>query len=216
MAQHDYTIANQAGALVRANLNDALTAIVSDNSGNSAPTTTFAHMIWLDTTNNLIKRRNSANTAWVTVGSWDGSTFVPYSNGTALAVDQPGGVQSYDADSLKADTADTLTAGFGISKGTLSVSAGAVAVDLQTAQAFNLSVNSNFTLSNPTAPTSSTGGVWYIDATADASGPYTITLGSEYTDQSEHTLSIPANTTTRIWIAQRGGQAFDAYLEDLL
>ena len=69
MAQHDYSIANDSGANVRADLNNALSAIVSLNSGASAPTTTFAFQLWADTTTGLLKIRNSANSAWVTVGT---------------------------------------------------------------------------------------------------------------------------------------------------
>jgi hypothetical protein len=69
VAQHDYSIANDSGANVRADLNNVLAAIVSQNSGASAPTTTFAFQPWADTTTGLLKIRNAANSAWVTVGT---------------------------------------------------------------------------------------------------------------------------------------------------
>lgn len=68
MAQHDYAIANQSGAAFRTDLNNALAAIVSQNSGAVEPSTTYAYMPWADTANGLLKMRNSANSAWVTVG----------------------------------------------------------------------------------------------------------------------------------------------------
>ncbi len=43
MAQHDYTFLNQSGANFRADLNNALTAIVSNNSGATEPATKFAY-----------------------------------------------------------------------------------------------------------------------------------------------------------------------------
>jgi hypothetical protein len=67
MAQHDYDIANQSGSSFRADLNNALDAIVSNNSGSSEPSTTFAYEWWIDTSNNLLKLRNSANNAWITI-----------------------------------------------------------------------------------------------------------------------------------------------------
>ena len=67
MAQHDFVIANATGAAVRADLNNALAAIASNNSGSSEPTTTYAFQWWYDTTNNLLKLRNSANSAWITL-----------------------------------------------------------------------------------------------------------------------------------------------------
>jgi hypothetical protein len=69
VATHDYVIANGTGAAVRSDLNDALAAIVSNNSSASAPATTYAYQWWADTTTGLLKLRNSANSAWVTVGT---------------------------------------------------------------------------------------------------------------------------------------------------
>ena len=67
MATHDYDIANQSGANFRADLNNVLDAIVSNNSNSSDPSTTFAYMWWVDTSNNVLKLRNSANNAWITL-----------------------------------------------------------------------------------------------------------------------------------------------------
>ena len=68
MAQHDYNLANQSGADFRADLNNALSAIVTVNSGATEPSTTFAHQLWVDTANNVLKVRNAANNAWITTG----------------------------------------------------------------------------------------------------------------------------------------------------
>ena len=67
MSTHDYVIANASGSSVRSDLNNALAAIVSNNSSSSEPSTKYAYMLWADTTNNLIKLRNSANNAWITL-----------------------------------------------------------------------------------------------------------------------------------------------------
>jgi hypothetical protein len=64
MSQHDYNIANGGGAAVRADINNALLAILSQNSGATAPTTTKPFMLWYDTANALIKMRNAADTGW--------------------------------------------------------------------------------------------------------------------------------------------------------
>tara|TARA_R110000868_G_scaffold250792_2_gene507553 strand:+ start:1596 stop:2234 length:639 start_codon:yes stop_codon:yes gene_type:complete len=79
MAQHDYNIANQTASSARTDINNALSAIVSNNSGTSAPTTTFANMTWYNTTNNILQIRNEGNTAWITLGTVDqgGSKFEP-------------------------------------------------------------------------------------------------------------------------------------------
>ena len=67
MAQHDYVIANASGATVRADINNMALAISSNNSGSSEPSTTYAYLWWLDTSANVLKLRNSANNAWITM-----------------------------------------------------------------------------------------------------------------------------------------------------
>ena len=49
MAQHDYSIANQGFPSFRTDLNNALSAINSNSSGTSAPTTTASGQIFADT-----------------------------------------------------------------------------------------------------------------------------------------------------------------------
>ena len=76
MATHDYEIANGTGAAVRSDLNNALAAIRSNNSSASAPASTFAYMWWADTTDNVLKMRNSANNAWITLQQLDGTLLM--------------------------------------------------------------------------------------------------------------------------------------------
>lgn len=68
MSQHDMDVANQAGAPFRADLNLALQALASTSSGSTAPTTPFAYQLWADTNAGMLKMRNAANTAWITIG----------------------------------------------------------------------------------------------------------------------------------------------------
>ena len=68
MAQHDYNIANQSGADFRADLNNALSAIATTNSGSTEPSATFAHQLWVDTSSSVLKIRNAADNAWITTG----------------------------------------------------------------------------------------------------------------------------------------------------
>jgi hypothetical protein len=78
MAQVDYIISNASGATVRADINSHLLAIVSFNSGATAPSTTYANMIWADTsvTPNLYKVRNAGDSAWKGLFSSDGELRV--------------------------------------------------------------------------------------------------------------------------------------------
>jgi len=86
MAQHDYVIANGTGAAVRSDLNNALAAIVSQNSGATEPATTYAYQWWADTTTNLLKLRNAANSAWITLFQLDGEwSTIALENGSASA-----------------------------------------------------------------------------------------------------------------------------------
>ena len=65
----DYNLANQVGSTFRTELNAVLGDIQSLNSGSSDPTTTVAYKIWVDTSTNLLKIRNSANNGWLVLGS---------------------------------------------------------------------------------------------------------------------------------------------------
>lgn len=67
--QHDQNVANDTGAAVRSDINNALAALFSNSSGATAPSTTVAYQWWADTTTGLLKIRNAANSAWVTVGT---------------------------------------------------------------------------------------------------------------------------------------------------
>jgi hypothetical protein len=68
MSQHDMNIANQGFPNFRTDLNNALVALVSNSSGATEPTTTFAYQWWLDTstTPTTLKIRNTANDTWIT------------------------------------------------------------------------------------------------------------------------------------------------------
>ena len=65
MSQHDLSIANQTFPATRSDINDALQALGSLQSGATAPSTTYANQLWLDTTASILKLRNSDNDAWI-------------------------------------------------------------------------------------------------------------------------------------------------------
>jgi len=71
MSQHDFDITTadaNTGLTVRAAINAAIQALVTNSAGNTAPTNPYAFQFWADTGNDLLKIRNAANTAWITVG----------------------------------------------------------------------------------------------------------------------------------------------------
>lgn len=106
MSQHDMNLANAAGASFRSDLNDALAALVGNNSGSSAPSTTFSYQFWADTTTGLLKIRNAANSAWVTVGTL-ASTLLGHQAQDAT-LDSLAGLSLAQGDILYATAADTL------------------------------------------------------------------------------------------------------------
>ena len=74
MSQHDFIIANQTASSARSDINNALQALVSNNSGASAPSTTYANMWWYETDTNLLKIRNEGDSAWINVAYVNQST----------------------------------------------------------------------------------------------------------------------------------------------
>jgi hypothetical protein len=115
MAQHDYNLANQSGADFRADLNNALSAIATNNSGSSQPATTFAYEWWVDTSSNVLKIRNSADNAWITLpisvtadntvdingGTVNGISSLSFSSGSTVTT-------ILDEDNLASDSATAL------------------------------------------------------------------------------------------------------------
>ena len=163
MAQHDYVLDNQAGAAFRSDLNDALAAIVSQNSGATEPTTTFSYQWWADTTAGLLKRRNAANSAWISV--------MDLASGLVVGTD----VQAYDADTAKTDVAQTFSAS---QRGTVTADN-----DLS----FDLSVTNNFSCT-PTG----TGTLTFTNHTAGQSGFILLTNSSGYAISAAATTKINA------------------------
>ena len=74
MAQHDYNIANQTFPNTRTDINNVLAAIVSNNSGSTAPSTTYAYQLWYDTSTNILKIRNADNDAFINLFTFNQTT----------------------------------------------------------------------------------------------------------------------------------------------
>lgn len=68
MAQHDYDIANQSFPSARGDINNVLASVLSCNSGASAPSVKAAGTVYYNTSNGVIYRRNSADSAWIVAG----------------------------------------------------------------------------------------------------------------------------------------------------
>ena len=99
----DYNVANASGASVRSDINNILQAVVTLNSGTSEPSTMYPFMIWVDTTNNLVKMRNGANDGWLTMPfAMNASDTAP--NGLTVS----GGDLTVDTSTLKVDSTNNL------------------------------------------------------------------------------------------------------------
>jgi len=175
MSNADYVLANQSGAAFRAELNTILGAISSNNSSNSEPSDKFAHMWWVDTNANLLKQRNAANNAWITIGS--------------LAVNNLG--------HATLATAQTFTAG---QRGQITAltDATSIATNLALSNNFSFQLGGNRTLADPTNISAGQSGSFFI--TQDGTGGRTLAYGSKFKfpGGTAPVLSTAANSVDRI------------------
>ena len=114
MATHDYVLDNATGANFRADLNNALAAIVSNNSSSTEPSTKYAYQWWADTNENVLKIRNSANDGWVTLLQLDGTLTLEDGSASAPALgfrdDLDTGIFSSAANNLDIATGGSVRA----------------------------------------------------------------------------------------------------------
>jgi hypothetical protein len=75
VSQANYLIPNSTGLTFRQNVNNALAAIASNNSGSAAPSSTFAFQWFVDTGDNKIKIRNLDNDGYIEVGDVTAANF---------------------------------------------------------------------------------------------------------------------------------------------
>ena len=67
MAQDALSVANGTGVAVRQAFNTAMQASATNQSGSSAPSTTYPFQFFADTNTNTLKLRNAANNAYINV-----------------------------------------------------------------------------------------------------------------------------------------------------
>lgn len=86
MSQHDKNIANASGAAVRADINDALEAEATRNSGSSYPGTMFPRQFIVNTTLGIGVRRNSSNSGVLLETTDDETRVLARSSNTMLDI----------------------------------------------------------------------------------------------------------------------------------
>ena len=89
MATNDYVIDNATGKNFRDDLNNCLSAILTNNSASSEPSTTSAYMLWYDTTNHMLKIRNGSNNAWIVIADLVDGASAPKFQGNDGSVSEP-------------------------------------------------------------------------------------------------------------------------------
>jgi hypothetical protein len=185
MAQHDYNIANQTFPATRSDINNALGAIVSLNSGATAPSSTFAYMLWYDTANDILKVRNAGNDAWIDLFTFDQSAdTVAISGisasdvsglGTSAVLDETTSAQWRSNVADKILSTDQVWGA--MAEVTLTDGAN-IAVDLGSGFDFTVTLGGNRTLSNPT--NTKVGQRGRIRVVQDGTGSRTLAYGSNY------------------------------------
>lgn len=188
MSQNTLVIADGTGAEVLGYLTNAFDTVATLNSGSAAPSETYPFMWWADTTTGLLKIRNAADTAWITVG-----TLASTNLGLIPTTEIGTSVQAYDADTAKTDVVQSFTAAQRGSTSALTSSGGSIASDFATRNNFTHTFTENTTLANPTNLVAGQSGV--IVFTQHASSPKTLAFGSYWKFQDAAIPTVTANNS---------------------
>lgn len=214
--QHDYILDNQAGAAFRADLNNALSAIVTHNSGSTEPTIKYAYQFWVDTsvTPALLKMRNGGNTAWITIGDATAANLGLVTTSALSAYATVASLASYATTASLSAYAPvagpTFTGNVALSGGNLSVvgQGGSAPITLTDASTIAWNANSGQTATvtlggNRTmgAPTNLINGFYYLlTIVQDGTGSRTVTWNSifRFTGNTAPTLSTAAGSVDQV------------------
>lgn len=199
MSQHDLNIANQGFPAFRADLNAALEALGTTQSGNTAPATTFANQLWYDTTNSILKKRNADNDAWINIATFNESTDTLASvAGLVIGTN----VQAYDADTAFTDVVQAFSKA---QRGTpVALTDGAtITPDFSLGNNYSVTLGGNRTLANPTNLVAGQSGVIVI--TQDGTGSRTLAYGSYF--------KFPAGTAPTLTTAANSVDVLAYYVE---
>lgn len=195
MAQHIYSCPNESGAAYRADMNNALAAIVSQNSGAAAPGVMFAYMWWADTTTGLLKRRDSTNSIWITIGPIDqigGAGITNTPSGGITETNVQAALNGLDTRKAALGVPNTWTKAQGVAQVALADAAN-IATDASLGNVFNVTLGGNRTLQNPTNLVAGFTYIWHIGQ--DGTGNRTLAYGNIFKFPSgvAPVLSITAN-----------------------
>lgn len=205
MSQHDYVLDNQAGAAFRADLNNALGAIVSQNSGATEPTTTYAFMMWVDTsvTPNLLKLRNAANSGWITVGDVTATNLGLVTAAAVAAAYAPLASPTFSGN-VALSGGNLSVTGTGYSPQITLTDAATIAWNAASGQVATVTLGASRIMGAPT--NLQTGAFYSLQIVQDATGSRTLTWNSifKFTGGTAPTLSTAANARDHIVFKYNG------------
>ena len=173
MAQHDFNIANASGATVRADLNNALTAIQTTSIGSSAPSSVAAGQIWID----------NSGSPWV-VKVYDGAQHIAIANidtSNNLAYAKTAGITdnaTANAITIGADLSVTFSKVIIPAIHTETTSGTSLTLNFDNDNIFVITLGHSITLANPTTENVGQSGV--IVFIQDGTGSRTCSLASDY------------------------------------
>lgn len=216
MSQEDFIVANQGFPAFRADLNLNLQALASTSSGATAPATTYANQLWYDTTNDILKIRNEANSAWINVITLDqtnnknSSITVPnIDSGTSTALT----LKSGGTTALTIDTSQNIGIGTASPSGKLHV-VGTLNAAGATSSIAAILVNAAETTT--VSATAATGTINYdvttqsvLYYTSNASANWTLNVRGNGTT-SLNTLMSTGQTITLAFMVTQGTTAYYA------
>ena len=115
MSQNDFVIDNGTGLAVRQDIESAFQALASNNSGSSAPSTTYGLQSFANTTDSMLQLRNAANNAFVNLRKFDGSLPLPDGSNSSPSLffddDTNTGIFSAGGDQINVTTDGTARMG---------------------------------------------------------------------------------------------------------
>jgi hypothetical protein len=191
MATHDYNIANQGFPATRADINSVLSAIVSNNSNASAPSTTYAYMWWYDTSTTTLKFRNADNDAWISFATFDMANDTVNFLDSTVSID--GLSTSATGTVLTLSDSNILFAKKGYFAEQTLTDGATIDWNLSTEQVAKVTLAGNRTLN---APTNQQAGAFYsLAIIQDGTGSRTLTFNSAYkfTGATAPTLTTTAS-----------------------